>query len=274
MHDTLRIVLKVAALAPAFLLGLPAQALLNRLGAPGQRRLPMLFHRYVCRVLGVRITIAGGLPAQGPMLLVANHVSWLDIPVIASLMPLSFVAKSEVADWPIFGWLARLQRTVFVERSRRQATGAAAETIAGRLAAGEAIVLFAEGTTGDGFRVLPYRSALLGAARNGDQDAARPTTVEPVAIVYTRRGGLPLTRREMPFIAWYGDMDLLPHLKALLAGGPVDVTVSFAPGVAFSTADQRKAIAADAEAFARSANRNARRWAGRKRLSIEETDEV
>ena len=258
MRARLTIVFKIVALAPAFLLGMPIQAVLNRIASPWSRRLPVLVHRYTCRVLGVRVSVVGVVPTPGPMLLISNHISWLDIPVLGSVMPLSFVAKSEVAEWSLFGTLARLQRTVFVHRDRRHATGRAAETIADRMAGGEAIVLFAEGTTGDGFRVLPYRSSLIGAARNGGDNDLRPLTVEPMALTYTHRSGMPLTRRDMPEIAWYGDMDLLPHLRALLATGPIDVTVCFGPSAVVVTPADRKRIAHDARAFARAAMRNAR----------------
>lgn len=277
MRAGLTIFLKVAALAPAIVLGVPVQALLNRLDSPFARRLPVLFHRHLCRILGLRITVVGAPPPPGPMLFIANHVSWLDIPVLGAIMPASFVAKSEVADWPVFGALARLQRTVFVQRQLRHATGRAAETIADRLAQGEAIIVFAEGTTGDGVRVLPYRSSLIGAAQNtggpaGTGNTERPMTVEMVALTYTGRHGLPVTRREMPDIAWYGDMALLPHLKALLAGGPVDVTVHFGPSAIIATPAERKRIAREAREFARAANRSARQ--GGRALSTVPGDET
>lgn len=247
-YGALRMGAKLAALVPAFLLGLPVQALLNRLGSPLARRLPMLFHRYLCRVLGVRVHVSGA-PPVGAALVVANHVSWLDIAVIGSSAPLSFIAKSDVAEWPLFGTLARLQRSVFVDRNRRTATGAAADGIAQRLAAGEIMVLFAEGTTSDGNRVLPYRSALIGAARA--EAGNQPVAVVPLAISYKYINGLPITRRDRPDIAWYGDMDLLPHLKALLAGGPIDVTLAWGAPMAHSEAADRKEIARLAEGFAR-----------------------
>lgn len=250
LYGTLRLSVKLAALAPAFAIGVPLQALLNRLGSPLARRLPMHFHRYLCRVLGVRVHVDGAAPA-GAALVVANHVSWLDILVIGSAAPLSFIAKADVAAWPLFGALARLQRSVFVDRTRKTATGAAADGIAGRLAAGEIMVLFAEGTTSDGNRVLPYRSALIGAART--EAGTAPVSVVPLAISYKNINGLPVTRRNRPDIAWYGDMDLLPHLKALLAGGPIDVVLAWGMPLAHSQAADRKEIARLAEAFARDA---------------------
>lgn len=249
-----KIVLKVAALAPAFVLGLPAQWLALKAGGALPGRLPMAFHRYVCRVLGLRLHIEGA-PGAGPLLIVANHASWLDISVLGALAPLSFVAKSEVGAWPLFGTLARLQRTVFVDRQKKAATGAASAAVGRRLAAGDVMVLFAEGTTSDGGRVLPFRSALLGAARAALGDEHDAVVVQPLTVVYTHRHGLPIGKAGRPFVAWYGDMELFPHLAGILAGGPIDVAVTFGEPVAFTPESNRKLVAAELEARVRRAAR-------------------
>ena len=159
-----------------------------------------------------------------PTLVLSNHVSWLDIPVIGSLHPLSFVAKSEVATWPGVGFLATLQRSMFIDRQRRKATAEVNDALAHRLVKGEVIVLFAEGTTGDGNRLLPFRSSLVGAAQAAlASDPPCASMLQPLAVAYTRRSGMPVTRRDRPFLAWYGDMELAPHLGQFLLGGAVDV---------------------------------------------------
>jgi 1-acyl-sn-glycerol-3-phosphate acyltransferase len=164
------------------------------------------------------------------VLVVSNHVSWLDIVVLGGLVPLSFVAKSEVAGWPVIGTLARLHRAIFVERARRASTFDIARLIGHRLVAGDTIVLFGEGTTGDGNRVLPFRPALLASVReamSASGGAGNPVLVQALSIVYSGLDGLPLGRADRPSVAWYGDMTLGPHLKRLLAIGPVDVTLRF-----------------------------------------------
>ena len=190
---------------------------------------PVLFHRVCLRLFSVRVTQSGTPPAPGEAALVlANHVSWLDIIALGSLRPLSFVAKSEIAGWPVIGRLAVLQRTVFIDRVRRGATAAVNALIGHRLATGELIVLFAEGTTGDGTRLLPFRSSLVGAARAaiGTENAGlERIRLQPLAITYPRRNGLPVERSERPDIAWYGDMELAPHLALFIAQGPIDVHV-------------------------------------------------
>lgn len=219
---------RVAALALAFaVLGPPHWIALRLLGRRATLA-PILFHRVFLRLFGVRVTQSGTPPAPGEAALVlANHVSWLDIIAVGSLRPLSFVAKSEIAGWPLIGALAGLQRTIYIDRQRRGATAAVSTAMGHRLAEGELVVLFAEGTTGDGTRLLPFRSSLVGAARAALQAEAGRGRVrlQPLAIAYPRRNGLPVTRAERAEIAWYGDMELVPHLAAFVQGGPIDVHV-------------------------------------------------
>lgn len=218
---------------------------------------PALFHRVVLAMFAVRVTQSGTPPAPGEAALVlANHVSWLDIVAVGSLRPLSFVAKSEIAGWPVIGTLAALQRTVFIDRARRGATAAVNAAVGDRLARGELVVLFAEGTTGDGTRLLPFRSSLVGAARAAIQaDRARLERIrlQPLAITYPRRNGLPVVRAERPEIAWYGDMELAPHLALFFEKGPIDVHVAWGTPIAFEAGTDRKAATALAEASVREA---------------------
>lgn len=198
---------------------MPVQAMLIRLAPNAAKRLPLNYHRMVARILGVEVKLVGGIAEAGPLLIASNHVSWLDIVVLSSIAPVSFVAKREVAGWPFFGWLAKLQRSVFVDRTRRQATGVSHDELSERLSAGEMLVLFAEGTSHDGMTVLPFKSSFFGAAER------LSVPVQPVSIVYAGHRGLPMTRRHRPLYAWYGDMELAPHLWQALASGPIEVTV-------------------------------------------------
>ena len=220
-------------------------------------RLPILFHRLVLRLFSVRVTQGGTPPGPGePALVLANHVSWLDIIALGSLRPLSFVAKSEIAGWPVIGTLARLQQTIFIDRARRASTASVNETVAARLAAGDLIVLFAEGTTGDGNRVLPFRSSLVGAARAALQaEGAKLERVhlQPLALTYPRRNGLPVVRSERPEIAWYGDMELAPHLGLFASRGPIDVHVVWGEPIPFEVGTDRKRATAIAETAVRRA---------------------
>src|SRR5262249_44471892 len=173
---------------------MPVQWLAIRLNLEARRRIPVIYHRMLCAILGVRVRVVGERMQEHPLLIVANHSSWLDIPIISAVAPVGFVAKSEIAGWPIFGWLPKLQRSVFVDRSRRHRTADVNAEIGQRLAEGDPVVLFGEGTSSDGNRVLPFRTALIGSARDALAEAehVRRVWIQPMSLAYTGLLGLPL----------------------------------------------------------------------------------
>jgi 1-acyl-sn-glycerol-3-phosphate acyltransferase len=243
----------VAVIGAITLALLPFQAIAVALDLPLRRRIPSFYHRMVCAIVGVRIHERGQRMPEHPLLIVANHSSWLDIPVITAVAPVVFVAKSEIAGWPLFGTLARLQRTVFVDRARRQKIGDVNAEIAKRLAEGDPVVLFGEGTASDGNRVLAFRSALIGAARDALAEAEHTGRVwiQPLSIAYTRLQGLPIGRRDRPRVSWYGKRPLPPHLMGVAARGALDVTVTWGEPVAFDEQSDRKDVARALEAEVR-----------------------
>lgn len=245
MLARIRFVGTVALAALALVLLLPFHLVAVKLGGRSTMKVAQLWQRFVCFLIGIRITVTGAPAEDRPLLLLSNHNSWLDIPILASVAPVSFVAKREVAGWPVVGFLARAQRSVFVDRTRRQATGAHADEVAGRLSKGDIIVLFAEGTSSDGNKVLPFRSALVGAAQMAIESGG-VATVQPVAIAYQKMLGLPLGRQHRPLVAWYGGTNLLPHLKRVLSEGGIDVHVVFGPARRLSARDDRKAATLEA----------------------------
>jgi 1-acyl-sn-glycerol-3-phosphate acyltransferase len=219
---------------------MPVQALFVACGWRAAAWLPRWYHTRCAKLFGIDVKITG-VPVSGrPALFVANHVSYIDIVVLSSLAEVSFVAKTEIAGWPFFGWLAKLQRTVFVGR-QRNAVAAEKSALETRLAEGGALVLFAEGTTGDGNRTRPFKSALFAAA--GTQDVA----VQPVTIAYTRLDGMPLCRSLRPAVAWYGDMELLPHLWRLIGLGQLGVEIVFHEATSLAQAGSRKALSQHCE---------------------------
>src|SRR6202140_326487 len=245
--------IRVALIALAFfaltLLLLPFQLIGLGFDLRLQRSIPHLYHRILCALIGVRIREVGIRSTASPALILSNHVSWLDISVVSALSPVVFVAKSEVAGWPLLGWLAKLQRTVFINRQARHQTGAATREIAGRLLGGDAVVLFAEGTSSDGVRVLPFRSSLVGAVHHALGATTNHThvIVQPMSLAYVGFGGVPMGRGLRERVAWYGDADLIPHLLHVLASGAVDVTVTWGEATAYDMSADRKAIAREAE---------------------------
>ncbi len=240
-----------AILAAFFLLTvplMPVQAVLTKVSRRAARRFPHWYHRQVCRLLGVHLNVKGEVVGDRPVLLVSNHTSWLDIPVLSAVAPVSFVAKKEVGSWPFVSSLARLQRTVFVDRNRRHTTGEAADEIMERLNQGDAIVLFAEGTSSDGNRVLPFKTSLFGAVKPGGRDVrgdapAADAVVQTIAVVYTHLHGVPLGRADRPRVGWYGDMQMQSHAWEVLRSGPLAVTVTVGPPVPLSEFTDRKELA-------------------------------
>ncbi len=218
---------------------MPVQALGLALRRRWVATFPRFYHRCCCRILGIRVRVIGRPVAARPVLFAANHVSYLDITVLGSLLDASFIAKTEIAGWPLFGWLARLQRSVFIDR-RARSTAHQRDSIAARLAAREALILFPEGTSGDGNRLLPVKSALFSVADHGVTGAV---TVQPVSVAYTRLDGMPLGRGLRPFFAWYGSMALAPHLWTVLGLGTVEVVVEFHPPTTLAECGSRKFLA-------------------------------
>jgi 1-acyl-sn-glycerol-3-phosphate acyltransferase len=223
---------------------IPVQALAVFFQWPVRHAIPKLYHRMLCALIGVRVHVVGTPPRQRPLLILANHSSWLDITVITSMLSVVFVAKSEVATWPVFGLLAKLQRSIFVDRQRRHKTGETSAEIAQRLVDGDPVVLFAEGTSSDGNRVLPFRTALIGAAQEllTVQNADR-VTIQPLSVAYVGWQGLPLDRRQRTAVSWYGTVDLIPHLVNIVRSGAVDVVLTWGEPVTYDSHTDRKLLA-------------------------------
>lgn len=227
------------------LIAVPLQWVMLKFGLGLQKRVPRWYHRRVTRILGIEIEVLGRPSTAHPTLYAANHASYLDITALGAVLQCSFVAKSEIADWPGFGLLAKLQRSVFVDR-RRGSTGAHRDEMMQRLEDGDDLVLFPEGTSADGTFVLPFKSALFSVAER--RPHGRPLPVQPVSIAYTRLDGVPIGRYLRPFFAWYGDMDLGSHIPQALGMGDLTVVIEFHDPVSLDDFGSRKALAAHCEA--------------------------
>jgi len=186
--------------------------------------LPVWYHGWGCRLLGMKVVVRGVPSPTHPTLFVSNHSSYFDIPVLASLFQCSFIAKAEMIGWPLIGQLAKLQRSIFVDRKPAN-VGEHSDEIARRLKAGDSLVLFAEGTTSDGNRILPFKSSLLSVAESAPPEMN--LTIQPVSIIATKLDGMPLGRALRPLYAWYGDMPLAPHVWAAMKAGRLTIEVEF-----------------------------------------------
>lgn len=223
---------------------MPVQSLALALKLPMRGELPRRYHAWSCRILGIEIVVRGTPSPTHPTLFVSNHSSYFDIQILGSLVICSFVAKVEMMGWPLIGRLAKLQRSIFVDRKPVN-VGKHSNEVARRLAAGDSLMLFAEGTTSDGNRLLPFKSALFSVAEDAPDEKA--LTIQPVSIIATALDGMPLGRAMRPLYAWYGDMPLAPHAWAAMKAGRMTVEVEFhEPFTAGSMT--RKQLAARCEA--------------------------
>ncbi|MFW2830738.1 lysophospholipid acyltransferase family protein [Sphingomonas sp. ID0503] len=171
---TVTLVVRIIAML-ALLLGiLPLHLFLRAIRRPSP--VPRIFLSGVTRICGIHPTVIG-TPSSGPVLYLANHLSWIDILLMGGVLDARFVAKAEIARWPLIGFLARQNRTIFVEREARRDVRAQTDTVASALARPQPVAIFPEGTTGEGYAVAPFRASLLAAVTPG-------VTVQPVAIDY------------------------------------------------------------------------------------------
>lgn len=243
MHSSIRAARRLTLFVLWTLLIIVPQALLVRFRPRSAyvRRIPKRYHRVATRILGLDVKVRGRISRDRPTLFVCNHLSYMDITVLGSLIEGSFVAKTEVGTWPGFGTLARLQRTVFVNREKRSSSAEQADSMIGRLQDGDNLILFPEGTSSDGNRTLPFKSALFAVASIKVDN--KPLTVQPVTISCTHLDGIPIGRWLRPIYAWYGDMELPGHIWELTGIGKLRIQVQFHAPMTVDDVGSRKALA-------------------------------
>lgn len=226
------------------------------LGSRVLRRMRRAWCRGVCGLLGIRLVVEGDPFRACPTLLVPNHVSYLDIPVLGSVVDATFVAKAEVEGWPLLGLLARLGGTIFVRRHWREAKRQR-DALAARMATGESFVLFAEGTSSAGLDVLPLKTSLLSVAEPAVLE--RPVAVQPVLLAWRRlASGEPIDETNADLYAWWGDAALLPHLWRVLHLEGVEVVVRLGEPVLSWSVSSRKILGAELRARLRAGLAEAR----------------
>ena len=234
-------VLKAAAFLALVVLLTPVAVVYKRIDPKRPFRIPRFFHRTLLRLLGIRLRIYGEPSTASPVLFVSNHASYLDVIVLGSLLSAGFVAKSEVAGWPLFGFLAQVQNTVFIERRSTRAAEQRMQ-LQDHIAERQDLILFPEGTSSDGLTVLHFKSSLFGIVE--DFSNAVPITVQPISVTCTELDGFPLLREERALFAWYGDMTLPPHLWNVFKRGGFTVEVIFHAPLSTTHCPSRKVLAA------------------------------
>jgi len=185
----------------------------------GSYKVYRFFYKFLAHLLRLRISVSGKPTTSVPTIFVSNHVSYMDILVLGSVLPGYFVSKAEVAKWPVIGWLGRFNGTVYINRKTTEATNHL-EVLENALEGGKNLILFPEGTTSDGKRVLPFKSSLFKLAEDNK------ITVQPITITYTHINGLPIQTNERTKVAWIGEAEFAPHFKELISMGIIRVKVT------------------------------------------------
>lgn len=201
-------------------------------------RIYRIFYKAICFMFRIKVKSRGEATKDSPVIYVSNHISYTDILVLGSVLPASFVSKAEVAKWPVVGWIAHLTGTLFIKRKRGEA-GSQIDQLKAALESGKDLIIFPEGTTGDGVGVLPVKSSLFKIAEEMD------ITIQPVTLKYTHINGLPVQRNEKSDLFWIGDMDFQPHFKTFVNLGVVRTHVTLHEPIRNSK--DRKALATKVE---------------------------
>ena len=243
----LRVMRRLLLVLLCTFVAISVQAVLVLMPGRAKIRFPRHYWSMMCRSIGLRVQVVGApahRTADGrPIIYVSNHSSWLDILVLGGRLHACFIAKEQVARWPVIATVAHLGRSVLVGR-RRASTVRERDDMHARLAAGDSLILFPEGTTSDGSRVLPFRSAFLSVAELPVTAAGKPPIVQPVSVVYDRLAGLPIGRANRPLFAWYGDMDIGSHFWRLAQQCGLRATVVLHTALDPRDFPSRKALAA------------------------------
>lgn len=230
--------LKLAAIVLSIVAFLPAIWLARALGKKKlYENLICKAYRMVLLSAGLKLTVSGAMSTARPLMLVSNHVSYIDILLLGAAAPMRFTPKSDIKKWPVIGSICRLVGCVFIDRSVTALEQEKAE-VAKALATGDVVSVFPEATTGNGLHMLPFRPAFFSIA--GDGVEGRPLAIQPLAIEYTDIWKLPIDTEQWTQIAWYGDMELLPHAWNMLKMGGIGARLTFLPVIEPSQHDRKE----------------------------------
>ncbi|GAB1577494.1 lysophospholipid acyltransferase family protein [Bordetella petrii] len=242
MLKLLRVVLRLFLVIPWILFGLLCVGLAYPfMSLPARAGLNRFWSRCLMRMCGIKVVVGGQALRDGPVLWVANHVSWIDIFVVNSVRATAFVAKSEIRAWPVIGWLAAGAGTLFIERGQRHAVHAVSEAVQARFRQGVAVGLFPEGTTTEGDMLRPFHASLFEPAR------AAGVPIQPVVLRFLQHG------RRSALAAFVGEETLAANLWRVLGATGLAVEVEFLPPLAACHVDGQPATRLELSKQARAA---------------------
>ena len=215
--------LKVFLIIVIILLLIPIQFIFVQFKMRLRKYIPIVFHKILLKILGVKVKLIGQNTRVRPLILAGNHTSYLDIIILGSIMPICFIAKDDIKHWFLFGFLAKMQNTIFIKRKNYK-TLESLNSISKELDNKSAVVLFPEGTTNSGKKVLNFKSSLFNLFENNNT-----LRLQNFSLCYTHVNDMPIDNRTRPQISWYGDMNIISHLSNFLKISCVNATVVFHP---------------------------------------------
>ncbi len=222
---------------------LPVQAALVATKSKHWWYFPSLWHRFITRQLNINVTIKGDMVTDKPVLFVANHLSWADIFILgSSCKNAGFVAKAEIQTWGFIGWLAKMQYTQYVNRTLRTDSKRQRDRLIQSVHEGRNLILFPEGTTTDGNKVIAFKSALFSVAEELSA-VEHDLVIQPVTVSYVEIHGMPIVRARRPHVAWMGEVGMLHHYRQHFIHGPIDALLEFHEPVHYGDFNSRKDVA-------------------------------
>ena len=199
------------------------------------------FYAGFLRAMNIEVKVRGNPSDYRPLLWVSNHFSYLDVPILGSVLPVRFSPKSEIANWPVIGLFTKMADSVFIDR-RVSKTKENQEALIKCFANNGTVSLFPEGTTNDGTGLLPFRSSFFSLA---EMDVAgRPMMIQNVSVAYTHLEDRPVNKDSLQYLGWYGDMEFFPHFCSVLRQRGATVELHFHPLINPAEFSDRKELAA------------------------------
>ncbi len=195
-----------------------------------------LFFKGLVSIFGIKVKISGKIDNKN-ILYVANHISYLDVFILGAFVKGIFVAKLEIKNWPLINKISALGRTIYVNRSKILSIKEQINILENYLKKKENLILFPEGTSSDGSKVLPFKSSLFSLT---EIEKLREYKVQPVSISYSKIDGMPVEKKFRPFFAWFGNMDLISHAWKFLGLGLSEVDIKFHKPIKFNKFKDRK----------------------------------